>query len=413
MAGATDSDVHRRRVERLAEGVRPVRHAVSGSLAPGLRRPGADLVHADDGEDRAARTLRTRRRTFSASSSRPRVGPSRNFSAPDATASHTYTFPAGWTKSGTVRIGEPPGRPPAPALRRAPCVPGHRPEHGRRLRHGLRRPGRRLPVRRREAGDEVLARVVPRHERGRLHRPLGWPSLLHLRRQDPDLRAASCDARSARRTTVTRSRGPGEMLAWTGDYDPAIEGHGTLTASNIVGQGVINGLRVRRPSQRLAPAAPTPAPSSAALRRRSSRRSATSTSRFDFSTQLGYLLADAARGRRDVELVRRVGTPTTTARTRRARKPTSSTTGTARPPLFSTGNGAPGFGTATAAAAVGRDRASAPPRSSAGPAGTRSTNDEPDHRQRRDGLVEPRAAGATGSQRCGRRRRRRLLAPAT
>ena len=31
------------------------------------------------------------------------------------------------------------------------------------------------------------------------------------------------------------------MLAWTGDFDPAIEGHGTLTASNVVGQGVING----------------------------------------------------------------------------------------------------------------------------------------------------------------------------
>ena len=33
---------------------------------------------------------------------------------------------------------------------------------------------------------------------------------------------------------------PGAMLAWTGDFDPAIEGHGTLTASNVVGQGVIN-----------------------------------------------------------------------------------------------------------------------------------------------------------------------------
>jgi hypothetical protein len=31
------------------------------------------------------------------------------------------------------------------------------------------------------------------------------------------------------------------MVAWTGDFDPAIEGHGTLTASNVVGQGVIAG----------------------------------------------------------------------------------------------------------------------------------------------------------------------------
>src|SRR4029077_19960901 len=33
----------------------------------------------------------------------------------------------------------------------------------------------------------------------------------------------------------------GDFLAWSGDFDPAIEGHGTLTASNVVGQGVING----------------------------------------------------------------------------------------------------------------------------------------------------------------------------
>src|SRR5262249_14316817 len=33
----------------------------------------------------------------------------------------------------------------------------------------------------------------------------------------------------------------GALLAWSGDYDPGIEGHGTLTASNVVGQGVING----------------------------------------------------------------------------------------------------------------------------------------------------------------------------
>src|SRR4029079_9002508 len=33
----------------------------------------------------------------------------------------------------------------------------------------------------------------------------------------------------------------GAMLAWSGDYDPGIEGHGTLTASNVVGQAVITG----------------------------------------------------------------------------------------------------------------------------------------------------------------------------
>ena len=31
------------------------------------------------------------------------------------------------------------------------------------------------------------------------------------------------------------------LLAWTGDFDPALGGHGTLTASNVAGQAVING----------------------------------------------------------------------------------------------------------------------------------------------------------------------------
>ena len=39
----------------------------------------------------------------------------------------------------------------------------------------------------------------------------------------------------------TLGYGPGELVAWSGDYDPGIAGHGTLTASNVVGQGVING----------------------------------------------------------------------------------------------------------------------------------------------------------------------------
>ena len=31
---------------------------------------------------------------------------------------------------------------------------------------------------------------------------------------------------------------PGQLVSWSGDYDPGIGGHGTLTASNVVGQGV-------------------------------------------------------------------------------------------------------------------------------------------------------------------------------
>ena len=69
---------------------------------------------------------------------------------------------------------------------------------------------------------------------------------------------------------------PGALLAWTGDFDPGIEGHGTLTASNVVGQAVING---NAPTFTDLPGEDaTRARSSAARRRPSSRRTATSTS---------------------------------------------------------------------------------------------------------------------------------------
>jgi hypothetical protein len=36
------------------------------------------------------------------------TGPSRNFSAPDGTVSHDYTYPTAWSKSGKVRVGSHP-----------------------------------------------------------------------------------------------------------------------------------------------------------------------------------------------------------------------------------------------------------------------------------------------------------------
>ena len=111
-----------------------------------------------------------------------RTGPSRNFAAPDGTVAHT-PFP---------RVDEVRARCASAATRTTTCsqpyeeragVPGHRPEHGRRLRHGLRRPRQRPRLLRREAGHQELAGVLSRHQRRRLHRHLGRPPLLHLRRQ--------------------------------------------------------------------------------------------------------------------------------------------------------------------------------------------------------------------------------------
>ena len=120
----------------------------------------------------------------------------------------------------------------------------------------------------------------------------------------------------------------GAMVAWTGDFDPGIEGHGTLTASNVVGQGVINGKAptftdmpgrhaTRGRARRRAEGEARPDGRHLLRVRRPRRRSATCS-----PTEL--------RRRRDVELVRPLGRATTTASTPRARRRTSSTRRTAR-----------------------------------------------------------------------------------
>ena len=183
VVGRDGQHLHRRRLERLAEGLRPVRHA---GLAPrpGLRRPGAHLVHADDGEELVQPELSGQEGESSARQLRDARRPVAQLQRAGRDGLALLHVPEGLDEVRDRPHGEPSGRPSAPALRRAPCDPRHRPEHGGRLRHGLRRPRRRLPVRRREAGHEGLAGVVPRHERRRLQRPLGRPSLLHLRRRD-------------------------------------------------------------------------------------------------------------------------------------------------------------------------------------------------------------------------------------
>ncbi len=138
------------------------------------------------------------------------------------------------------------------------------------------------------------------------------------------------------------------MLAWTGDFDPAIGGHGTLTASNVVGQGVING---RRPDVRRR-ARPGPH-----LSGRGHRRGPEGQGRPDGRHLLRVRLLDPVRllpdqratGSTSSRTRTATATPTTTASTRPARRRPSG----ARPSacrttsVHSTGNGAPGYGTTT------------------------------------------------------------------
>ena len=107
------------------------------------------------------------------------TGPARNFSAPAGTNTHTYTFPASWTKSGTVKLGSHPdeyllqlyGERPA-VLVTDPNTAGAYDTVYVDLSD--------------DYGHEELARLLPRPERRRLHRPLGRPPLLHLGRPDED-----------------------------------------------------------------------------------------------------------------------------------------------------------------------------------------------------------------------------------
>jgi Subtilase family len=134
----------------------------------------------------------------------------------------------------------------------------------------------------------------------------------------------------------------------TGDFDPAIEGHGTLTASNVVGQGVINGKApqfndLKTPGHVLPGMVLGGAPDAKLTPFGDIYFS------FDFSTQFGYFLT----GRYGVQVTSNsYGTSTSDndgmdAASQEADVITS-TFGDRTTPVFSTGNGAPGFGTVTA-----------------------------------------------------------------
>ena len=129
--------------------------------------------------------------------------------------------------------------------------------------------------------------------------------------------------------------------------------------------------------------------SSAARRTRSSRRSATSTSP---STSRRSSATSCRRGAASTSRRTPTARPTstTTASTPPARRPTSSHDGSGTTPLFSTGNGAPGLRHDDARRPPTRACRSAPRRSSAAPAGTRSTGLSQVVDNDVDGVVEPR-----------------------
>ena len=165
-----------------------------------------------------------------------RTGPARNplsFPAPSGTVTHEYTYPASWSKSGTARMGFHPDDYLLDLYRERPAL---------------------LVVDANTAGvyDTVYADLDNDYSFSD-EKPVTKQSPASYRDMNgdgyTDLSGGLLYYISDGATRIpggpdlftTLLAASGQVLAWTGDYDPAIAGHGTQTASNAVGQGVING----------------------------------------------------------------------------------------------------------------------------------------------------------------------------
>jgi hypothetical protein len=275
-----------------------------------------------------------------------RTGPARNFSAPSGTQTHTYTFPASWTKSGTVKLTSHPddyllelyGERPA-VLVTDPSVAGKYDTVYVDLNDDYSFADEK-PVTQRSP-------VSYRDLNGDGYTDLSGGLLYYISDGHTTIPGGPTDFGD------DETPASGDFLAWSGDFDPGIEGHGTLTASNVVGQGVVNGKAPQfddlrnhvnktgtipgmviggAPNAKLAPMGDV-------------------YFSFNFSTQFAYLLTNEY----GVQVTSNsYGTSTSDNDGLDAASIEADSLhnsfGNATTPVFSTGNGAPGFGTVTAPA---------------------------------------------------------------
>ena len=269
-----------------------------------------------------------------------KTGPSRNFAAPAGTVARTFVFPARWTKSGAVRIANHPDD------------------------YLLQRDGERagiLITDPKTAGvyDTVYVDLDGDHDFSD-EKPVTKASPASYRDIDHD---GFTDVSGGLLYYISDGVGgspvpggleeifglnvtapSGAILAWTGDFDPAIEGHGTLTASNVAGQGVVNGLLPRfrdLPGNGRPPAAVVGGAPDTKLVPFGDIYFA-----FEISTQIGYILGFNA----GVDVLSNsygsseVDNDGLDAASQEADF-WNNAFGNQSLSLFSTGNGAPGFGT--------------------------------------------------------------------
>jgi len=269
-----------------------------------------------------------------------KTGPSRNFNAPTGTKQHTYQFPAGVSKSGNVRLGSHPddhllslfGERPAFLLTDSTTAGVYDTVYVD------------LDNDYRFTDEKPVTKASPASYRdmdGDSYTDLSG-GLLYFISDGATFLAGGADAFGLVGEPSDNSIfGPGEVVAWSGDYDPAIGGHGTLTASNVVAQGVINGLA---PTFSDVPGGTYPGAVIGGAPHAKLAPYGDIYFSFEFSTQFGYFLAT----RRGIDVTSNsygssnVDNDGWDAGSQEADVIHNNRTTT---PLFSTGNGAPGFGT--------------------------------------------------------------------
>lgn len=270
-----------------------------------------------------------------------KIGPSRNFAAPTGTRAHTYQFAAGVTKSGRVRFGSHPddhllalfGERPAFLVTDSNTAGVYDTVYvdlDNDFRFDDEKPVTKAsPASYRDMnGDrytDLSGGLLYYISDGATAVPGGIDVFGGVAGEGPDGHLFA----------------PGALVAWSGDYDPAIGGHGTATASNVVGQGVING---NAPSFSDVPGGKYPGAVIGGAPHAKLAPYGDIYFSFEFSTQFGYYLAT----RRGVDVtsnsygssnVDNDGWDPASQEADVIHNNRATTS------LFSTGNGAPGFGT--------------------------------------------------------------------